>query len=476
MATIFPVQSFSGGSVATIQGMLLTMSEYVTQNITSSTVDGQQAIFQAIQQTLLNALDIIDAYQIQTLMAQEFSLLSRISGSALGLSPSDQVLIADRLASFNVLINTIYPLAINLPFNVNNLTSGQAALQAYNLISYMVQFNAETPPVGLNLTNFQADSQAMATAWFNALAFLQGSTATQFQLTTYGSVDRMAYSSQNTTDLVNNITLAASLTNTTQAWNSLIALPSLLRVAALLYNDPSSQLSQTINVLKFAIFNLIYETNMVLAAFNAPIIVQQPVTAVLKMGETMMDFANRTLGDYTQWTAIATANDLVPPYIGTTPAVGIAVPGQKLFLPPFSINSPLGNYTDAYLGTDIDLGPLYSNYTQWTGDFTLIKGLDNYTAALSRRILTPIGTFVFHPSYGSALPARIGNITTASEAFLLSSFLKSSLLSDPRTKAVNQITAYPVKFGQIVMTALVTPYGSNTVVPFNLVLAPQELK
>ncbi|HLX53572.1 MAG TPA: hypothetical protein VKR58_06510, partial [Aquella sp.] len=54
-----------------------------------------------------------------------------------------------------------------------------------------------------------------------------------------------------------------------------------------------------------------------------------------------------------------------------------------------------------------------------------------------------------------------------------SSYLKQVLLSDSRTQAVNSITAYSDAFGKIVMTGLVTPYGSASAIPINLVFIPQ---
>lgn len=472
---IFPTQIFNPGSIPSIQEMLLTLSEYITETITTTSVNTQQYIFVAIQQTLFNSLDIINAYQIQSLMAQEYSLLTNVSGALPNLSPADQVLINSRLAGLAAMLATIYPLVTNLVFDVNQINNGLPALQAYDLTSYMVQFNYEIPPVGLTLGNFLTNAQAMANAWFDLVTYLAAS-GTTFQLSGYNSAERMAYCSQDTENLVSNLIFSPSITNVTQMWNSLIALPSMLRVAGLLYNDPSSEASQIINIIKFVIYNLIYQTNAILAAFNAPTIVEQPVQAILRVGESLLDFATRTLGDYTQWTAVATANGLIPPYVGTISAPGIAVPGQKLFLPPFSINSQLGSYGDAYLGTDIDLGPPYTELETWSGDFALVRGLPNYVGALARRVLTPTGTLIYHPTYGSGLPARIGNVSTANEAFLESSLLKNALLADPRTQVVNQITAYPVAFGQIVMTALVTPYGAAAPVPFNLVIIPQSNK
>src|SRR5579863_699549 len=255
---------YNPGAIPSVQEMLISLSVYITNTITTSSVGNQQYILQAIQQTLFNAIQILDAYQIGNLMSQEYSLLSRISGNSLGISPSDLVLINNRLASMNALVQTIYPLSLSIPFNINNLTNGIPALPTYDLISYMVQFDFETPPVGLSLSNFQANSQSMATAWQDALNFLV-TNGSAFQTTTYDAVDRMYNCSQDTTNLTNNITLSSNLTNLQQIWNSIIALPSLLRVAGLLYNNPSEQSSQSINALKFLIYNLIYVTNSVLA-------------------------------------------------------------------------------------------------------------------------------------------------------------------------------------------------------------------
>ena len=471
-------QIFSSSAIPTIEEALLAMAEYITTTITPTTISGQEYILQAIQQTLLNMIHIIDAGQIQTLMAQEYSLITRIPVGAMGLSTSDQTLVNNRLASFNSLVNNIYPLPTWIPFTVSNLGQGQPALQFYDLISYYMQFNAETPPVGLTYANFNTNASAMANAWNNVVTFL-ATNGTAYQVTAYDPCDRMYFCSLDTANFVTNMTFA---TNTalpiSQAWNSLIALPSLLRVSSLLFNDPSSQTSQSINVLKFLIFSLLFQTNALLTSFNVPSNIVQPAASALRSNESLMDFAARTTGDYSNWVIIAQANSLLPPYIGTVPGPNVATPGQQLYLPPYSnTNLPVSDYATAYLGTDWDFGlPGANNNTLivWFGDFSLISGTNNLLGALYRRILTPLGSLIYHQLYGSQIPAQAGNITTVSEATLLSSFLRTCLLSDPRIQSVNQITAYPVNFGQIVLTANVTPFGSNTVIPLNLVLVPQQ--
>ena len=497
----FPVKIFNIGSVPSAQEMLFTLAEYVSGTITPANVSNQQAILQAIQQTLLNMMHLIDGYQLSTLMEQEYTLINKVSGILPNLSIQDQTLINNRLYSFNFFNQTIFQVPSSLTFDVNQITNGFPAIQDYDLLGYFLNFDAETVPAGITNTNFEANAQAMATAWLDAVNYL-AANGTPFQITAFDAVDRMYNCSQDTDNFINNLVMSPAFNNVQyntigqvpdmnliisfnpliaanpnipQLWNSLVALPSLLRVAGLLYNDPSSQLSQSINAIKVAILNLIFQTNAILSLFTIPNNIQQPVQSALRQGESLLDFAARTTGDYSQWTVIASANGLVPPYVGIVPAPGIATPGTKLFLPPFSINSPLSNYTDAYLGTDISLGDPGTALTMWTGEFSLIKGLNNYISALLRRVLTPIGSLIYHTNYGSQLPAEVGNVSTASEARLLSSDLKSALLADARTQVVNQIAAYPVNFGQIVLTALVTPYGSGAPAPVNLVIIPQTL-
>jgi hypothetical protein len=485
----FLSQQFSGASIFSVQQLLLTLAEYVTANINSTSIYSQENVLQAIQQTLFNILDILNAYQLQSLAAQEYSTLQNVNGIFQYLSAQDQILINARLISLNLLSTTIYPLPLILTANVNNLTNGQPALESYDLTSYMIQFGSgstggtlgEIPPTGLTVNNLISNAQDMANAWLAALNYLN-TTTNRFYLTAYNPIDRMYNCSLDTFNLISNyntdpvnLNLYPNLTATqlTQVWNSIVALPSILRVLGLLYNDPSQVQYQEINALKFTIFNLIYATNAVLSTFVIPNNLPQPITAKIQALESLMDFAARTTGNFENWTLIAAANNLQPPYTGTAPAPGIATPGTYLFLPPYSSSSPISSYSDAYLGTDIDIGLPGSTLTTWVGDFSLISGLNNYIGALARRILTPLGALIYHSSYGSQLPPEVGNIATASEAMLLANYLRIALLQDPRTQSVNSIQAfpYPAIFGAIVMNASVTPFGLSST-PFNLVLQP----
>lgn len=462
---------FNVSAIPSFQQLLFDLASYVSINITPSSVSGQQAVLQAIQQTLTNALHLWDAYQIQSLLAQEYTLLN--IASTLNISPVDLQYIDARIASFKALYQSVYPLNVNVSYNINNLTNGAPALPAYDLLSYFVQFDSEILPLTLTTSNFQSTIQTMATAWQDAYIYLNQGNGTLNQQTSILSVNKMADCCLDIVNFVSNLTLDSSITNLNQIWNSIVALPTMLRYFSLVYQDPSSQASQSINAIKFVMLNLLLETNATLAAFSTQNKIQTPTQATLRASETLMDFAARTTGDFSQWSVIAQANKLVPPYTGIIPAPGIAVPGTKLYLPPYSSNSiPVGEYENYYLGIDWDFGYPYTTLDTWNGDFSMVSGISNYTEALARRVLTPLGSLIYHTNYGSQLPAEIGNVQTAQEAALQLSYLKNALLSDPRTQSIARITAYPVKFGDIVLTSAVIPYGLNQLVPFNLLVVP----
>lgn len=272
------------------------------------------------------------------------------------------------------------------------------------------------------------------------------------------------------TNLVLNPTI-----NTTILWNALIAYPTMLQVASILTNDVSIKTSQATNATKFLIIQMLEQVNAIIASFGVAVNIPKPSLATVLDNETLLDFAARTLGDYTQWQAIAQLNGLIPPYIGTVKSIGIAIPGQSLYLPTSSTLSTQQNldYQTTFLGTDINLGPIGTALETWMGDFDTINGYPNYLYALARRVLTPLGSLIFHKIYGSLIPQSIGSVSTSSEASLLSAYLKKALLSDARTQSVPQIIATPYSFGQILMAALVVPAGINNTLPFNLVIVPE---
>lgn len=465
--------SISSGALSSIQLMLLSLAEYINTNISVSNVSNQQSTLQAIKQTLWNALNIVDAYSIQTFMQQEYSLLSRILTASLGLDSTDQAFVTNRINSFNSLVLNVYTLSTWLQYNINNLSYGIAAIPYYDLLGYFQSFNAEVIPIGLTLTNFNDQSLACANAWNNVLTYLTNN-GTTFQISAYNPVDRMTQSSYDLSNIITNLVFANGV-DVNVAWNTLVALPSLLRVAAILNNDPSNQVAQTTNAVKFLIIYMLYQVNTVLATFSEANNVTLPQTAQLKTGESLMDFAARTTGNFSNWQAVAQLNNLLPPYVGTVAAPNIATPGQYLYIPgTASTGTTVTSYLQSYLGTDIDLGPLFSTLTVWNGDFATSSGFVNFTNALARRVLTELGTLIYHTDYGSQLLKEVGNIRSVSSATLLAGYLRAALIADPRTQTVGQINAIPYSDDQIILGTSVTPFGTTNPQNFNLVIVPVQ--
>ena len=109
----------------------------------------------------------------------------------------------------------------------------------------------------------------------------------------------------------------------------------------------------------------------------------------------------------------------------------------------------------------------------WNGDFFTISGYDNLILALTRGIITTIGTLIYHPNYGSRVPPEVGNVETAATALNIGAYANSAVLYDPR---VNKIITWDVAMlpnNQIQYTSTIQPNGENTPsISLNLVLQP----
>ncbi len=162
----------------------------------------------------------------------------------------------------------------------------------------------------------------------------------------------------------------------------------------------------------------------------------------------------------------------------TTRDRSLAAPGDNLFLPNLSAtkNSNIPpDYNLNVLGADLYFGRFGGDMPNWTGDFALTAGINNYMYALERRILTPRGSLYFHPEYGSLIPPLIGRIATGATYAAIQRYLQSDLLSDPRTQSVSgaRVLNFQAATAAIAVEADVTPYGlSGNSSNINLVLQP----
>ena len=206
---------------------------------------------------------------------------------------------------------------------------------------------------------------------------------------------------------------------------------------------------------------------------------RQPTTgqvnlATLRVNDTLMDVASRSLGDFEQWSAIATLNGLTPPYPSPD---NKAQAGQQVFLPgttgTVASGTPVASYAANVLGTDYDFGPINGTQPAWTGDYQLITGLLNYARSVGRRLQTPIGTLIYHVTYGSRIPGEVGAVQSIDEAARLAAFGESAVMSDPRTASVLSATAVLQPGFLASFTAVAQPIGpGQTPVQLNETISP----
>jgi hypothetical protein len=198
------INQISPASILSLSSSIVTLLGTTLSTLSTTNIDKQQSFVTADRQTLVNYLDIINAYYIQFWMNQEFNSISNFDPAAVGLVSSDQDIINARLDSFQSFVQTVYPLQIWIPFNVNSLFGGQPAIQSYDLLSYFASFNSEVIPDSLNsVSDLQASAQAEANAWNNILSFW--SVNLSFNPATYSAVERMYYASQTVANAIGEV-------------------------------------------------------------------------------------------------------------------------------------------------------------------------------------------------------------------------------------------------------------------------------
>lgn len=112
------------------------------------------------------------------------------------------------------------------------------------------------------------------------------------------------------------------------------------------------------------------------------------------------------------------------------------------------------SYTDQ-LGTDIgyqyDDG--YADTLKDNSDIGIISGLDNLYQAIQNRLLTPMGSLLLHPTYGSRLHSLIGKGYNSVVEMLVKMMVAESLLEEPRIALIQNID---VSFDRNAKTIFVT--------------------
>lgn len=430
-------------------------------------------------QTLRNAVDAVSAYSTLASWKAEIVDFQTIQTLPLFLDTTTAAYFNARIATYQAAVTALGALipAVNPATVAALLSQGTPAVPDPGLLNFYAAFNFETPPAGAEVpAAFSGFAQASATAWqtvANAVLMLQGSLTT----TAYDTAVRQQEVGQS---VANRIAAWASglVYNTgsaAQPWNTLVVLPLMLADAAAFDSAPYDDLNQQSGVIRYALLTAANQLALLLLSLRQPAIGVTNLATLLN-NDTLLDFANRNTGDFENWTGIASANGLLPPWTGPAGAAY----GSQLFIPAPGTAAPTPGvaqptYAANVLGTDYYFGPLNGDMPAWTGDYQLITGYQNLAISLGRRLQTTLGTLVYHSDFGSRIPPEVGNVQDTLTAGHIAAYGQSALLSDPRTGSVVSATAtIPAGgLGLVSFNGLVLPIGQNSdAVEINQVISP----
>ena len=188
---------------------------------------------------------------------------------------------------------------------------------------------------------------------------------------------------------------------------------------------------------------------------------------VVQHEETMQAIAQRYYGDVSYWIDLVEHNNLKYPYIVETDEEKMQDPerlastGDTIIIP---IESDLTDVSakeinsrdkdvlvELALGRDLNItsDEKYFNEhgtsdnilafsTDGNGDLDTVKGIDNMKQQLQARLLTPRGSLMLHPNYGSDLHNLFG-LNIPEQATLIEMEVLRTLTSDNRVKSANLI-------------------------------------
>jgi nucleoid-associated protein YgaU/phage baseplate assembly protein W len=446
---------------------------YYQTNVNPSSIQDTESLAGIVADTMANGRDAINANDLYNGLTQAFVNLDPVITLPVTLDPVTYAFITSRITALQAAVlslKTIPPTPL-LPGLA--IPAGNPAVPYPGLTEWMFNFSYETPPAGLTGDNFQAEAQAAATAWVTLATALQ-TQGIAYNGSTLNAINWMGSAAQQVANDLSNVTISDSY-SATQAWNQLVALPSCTRYSENITNDPTSDASQQSAIIRYIGGQTYIQFNALQVSLQDATPANVQLTTVL-IGDTLMDIAARTLGNYEQWYDIAKVNALQPPFISPTGGPNVAQPGDKLYLPTTTAPQTVTvqpSYTLNYLGVDLYYGPLNQPMLPWGGDFQTIAGYDNLSISLGRRLQTTLESLIYHNTYGSRVPPEIGQPISQSTSGYLTAYAQSALLSDPRVNSLISITTTLQANYVISINAVVLPngYGVSSV-NVNEVLQP----
>lgn len=185
---------------------------------------------------------------------------------------------------------------------------------------------------------------------------------------------------------------------------------------------------------------------------------------VIVYGDTPQIIAEKEMGDVSLWIELVQYNNLEYPYIVDTPEERNKNPrhlvtlGNTIIIPIEKTLADVDTTTiskpdklaleDIVLGTDLKLDSVDKEFSKHgtedeivgltgsgKGDIGLIKGRANIVQMLKLRLLTPKGSLIMHPDYGTNFQYLIGKKNNLETAELISESVQEQLEADNRIKS-----------------------------------------
>lgn len=192
---------------------------------------------------------------------------------------------------------------------------------------------------------------------------------------------------------------------------------------------------------------------------------------IISYGDTMQAIAQQEYGDVTRWVELARFNNLRYPYIVDTVDEKMKNPDHLLTIGD-TLMVRVSEDTEAELismlkrtnefdqeeiyalslGKDLDILPLPKQFGSpgWDaeilelkddgkGDVKTIRGIENLKQSLYVRLITPMGSYLGHPRYGSRIHEYIGKKNTEENAALLAVEIERTMRTDGRVRNIEKL-------------------------------------
>lgn len=445
------------GYCGTVWNAALNVLSYYTSNLVPTNLEAAQNLTKLTAQSITNAIEALNAIAAVKQVYNNYLLLSEAFAVPVQIDATSADYIQKRLNAMQAFSSNQSRFNVIITTPASAFLSNSPSIPSPGFVEYLAQFDGEELPA--DYSNIIQSAKEAYQAW-NALASALSTGGVAYSGSAYDAVVQMANASQVVYQMLLNGE-PTILQSASAAWNGMVAVPSMIGMAALTSNDPTSLQQQNLVTAKYTLGTTLYGLNQVLLSLRDQVSGNIQL-AVIHEDDNLMDVAARKLGNYEEWNSIASTNNLLPPYISSTPSASTAAPGQEIFLPTTGTVQTQGtapSYTLNYLGVDLYYGPLNQDMLPWTGDFNTISGYDNLAFSLGRRMQTTYGDLIYHPDFGSRIPPEAGAISDQNTLAYITAYARSCVLSDPRVNRVLSADVQSYQNYAINVTVKVLPNG-----------------